>query len=138
MNSVVGKATRAAWQPGNFPMQSLGLLLILSAVALAVCKLILPEWLIRAPQWLVLPFDDWINVAFNFIKDDLGLIHVTRAFAVGVQWLLDVSANLLYGKNRWPNIGPIPWTAIAISAFFIGFFLNGWRLGLLAATTLSG
>ena len=53
-----------------------------------------------------MPFADWINVVFAFIRDDLGLIHLTRAFADGVEWLLDVTANLLYGKNRWPKYRP--------------------------------
>ena len=28
----------------------------------------------------------------------------------------EVTANLLYGKARWPRLGPIPWTVIAVTA----------------------
>ena len=105
-----------------------GQAIIAAAALLALCKFILPESLIRPPGWLVWPFADWINWLFVFIKDDLGFFYVTRAFASVVEWLLDVTANLLYGRNRWPRIGPLPWTFIAITAAMIGYWLNGWRL----------
>jgi len=111
------------------------MILLMAALVLTVGKGILPEGLVRPPAWLVWPFADWINAFFDFLRDDLGLIHVTRAFADGVEWLLDVTANLLYGKNRWPRLGPIPWTVIAITAAMIGYFLNGWRLALFAGLT---
>lgn len=110
-------------------------ILLVAALVLIVSKTVLPAGLIRPPEWLVWPFADWINAAFTFLRDDLGLIHVTRAFADGIEWLLDVTANLLYGKSRWPNIGPIPWTVIAASAAIIGYALNGWRLALLSGGT---
>lgn len=109
--------------------------LFAAAVLLVLAKTVLPAGLIRPPDWLVLSFADWINAAFAFMRDDLGLIHVTRAFAAGVEWLLDVTANLLYGKNRWPRIGPLPWTVVAISAFMIGYALKGWRLAILSGGT---
>lgn len=110
-------------------------LLFAAAAGLAVTKGILPAELIRPPAWLVWPFADWINAVFEFLRNDLGLIHVTRAFADGVEWLLNVTANLLYGKNRWPRIGPIPWTVIAATAGVIGYALKGWRLGLFSGLT---
>lgn len=119
----------------GFPKERIALGLILLAVLLAVGKGVLPETLIRPPAWLVWPFADWINIFFTFIRDDLGLIHVTRAFAGGVEWMLDVTANLLYGKNRWPKIGPLPWTMIAISAAVIGYVLNGWKLAAISGGT---
>ena len=109
--------------------------LFAAAVLLVLAKTVLPAGLIRPPDWLVLSFADWINAAFAFMRDDLGLIHVTRAFAVGVEWLLDVTANLLYGKNRWPRIGPLPLAVVAISAFMIGYVLKGWRLAILSGGT---
>ncbi len=109
--------------------------LFAAAVLLVLAKTLLPAGLIRPPDWLVLSFADWINAAFAFMRDDLGLIHVTRAFAAGVEWLLDVTANLLYGKNRWPRIGPLPWTVVAISALMIGYALKGWRLAILSGGT---
>ncbi len=113
----------------------LGRAILLLAVLLAVCKPLLPEFLVRPSEWLVFPFADWINWLFVFVKDDLGFIHVTRAFAAGIEWMLDVTANLLYGRNRWPRIGPIPWTFVAITAAAIGYALNGWRLALLSGGT---
>ncbi|MCY3878654.1 MAG: ABC transporter permease subunit [Rhodobacteraceae bacterium] len=112
-----------------------GQIIILIAIVLALGKFILPESLIRPPNWLVWPFADWINWLFDFIKDDLGFIFVTRAFAAGIEWLLDVTANLLYGRNRWPRLGPLPWTFIAITAAMIGYWLNGWKLALLSGGT---
>ena len=105
------------------------------AVVLAVAKNVLPAGLVRPPDWLVWPFADWINAAFSFAQNELGLMALTRAFARGVEWLLDVSANLLYGKNRWPRVGPIPWSVIAMTAGVIGWVLGGWRLALLSGGT---
>ncbi|MEY8829311.1 ABC transporter permease [Sedimentitalea sp. XS_ASV28] len=109
--------------------------LFAAALCLAIGRFALPDFLVRPPEWLILPFADWINAAFAFVRDDLGLIHVTRAFADGLEWVLDVTANLLYGKNRWPRLGPIPWTVIAITAAMIGYALNGWRLAAFAGLT---
>ena len=114
---------------------SIGTGLVVLAVVLAAAKTALPDLLIRPPEWLIVPFADWINWLFVFVKDDLGLIYLTRAFAAGVEWLIDVTSNLLYGKNRWPKLEPIPWTVIAVTAFMVGYALKGWRLGLLSGGT---
>lgn len=95
----------------------------------------LPAGLMRPPEWMILPLADWINAGFIWLRDDLGLIHVTRAFADGLQWLLDVTANLLYGRNRWPHLGPIPWAVIALTAAAIGYWLEGRRLALISGGT---
>jgi glycine betaine/proline transport system permease protein len=110
-------------------------LLLALAIVLTIAKVILPPGLIRPPEWLVLPFADWINAAFYFLQNDLGLMSLTRAFSDLVEWLLNVTANLLYGKSRWPNIGPIPWGVIAATAFMAGYALKGWRLALLSGGT---
>lgn len=120
---------------GGMDQRRVGQAFMVAALLLAVLKFILPDILIRPPEWLVWPFADWINWTFVFVKDDLGFIHVTRTFAGAVEWLLDVSANLLYGKNRWPKLGPIPWTVIAVTAFMIGYALRGWKLALLSGGT---
>ena len=120
---------------GGLSQSQVGQGLILLAILAVVFKFTLPGFLIRPPDWLVLPFADWINASFNFIKDDLGFIYVTRAFAAAVEWLLDVTANLLYGRNRWPRIGPIPWTTIAVTAAVVGYVLNGWKLAVLSGGT---
>ena len=113
----------------------IGQAIIAAAALLALAKFALPDFMIRPPEWLVWPFADWINWLFTFVKDDLGLIYATRAFASAIEWLLDVTANLLYGRNRWPRIGPIPWSVVAITAGVIGYGLGGWRLSLLSAGT---
>lgn len=117
--------------------RTVGLALIALALIFTLLKPVLPDALIRLPEMLVIPFSDAINALFLFIKDDLGFIHVTRAVAGGVESLLDVTANLLYGKRRWPNIGPIPWSAIAITAGCIGYALGGWKLAWLGAGTFT-
>ena len=114
---------------------AIGLVLICVGIALAIFKPVLPEALLRLPDALVLPFAAWINTAFDFVKDDLGFIHVTRFLAGGIESLLDITANLLYGKKRWPDVGPIPWTVVALAAVMIGHVLGGWRLALLGGGT---
>jgi len=119
----------------GMPAKKMALILLAVAVLLAVGKPFIPAFLIRVPDWAVLPYDIWLQQLFDFIKDDLGLLYVTRTISSGLEWLLDVTANLLHGKRRWPNIGPIPWTAIAAAGVVVGFWLGGWRLALLAGGT---
>lgn len=114
---------------------SISWVLLVTALVLVLGRTFLPDALVRLPEALVVPFADWINAFFAFLRDDLGLIHVTRAFADGVEWLLDVTANLLYGKNRWPRIGPIPWSIVALTMGMVGFALGGWRLALISGGT---
>lgn len=109
---------------------------LVAAILLMMARPILPDFMIRVPEWAVLPYDVWLQWLFDFVKDDLGLIYVTRGIASGLEVLLDITGNLLYGKRRWPNIGPIPWTAIAATLGIIGYWLGGWRLALLAGGTL--
>ncbi len=109
--------------------------LLIAAVLLAAGQALLPPGLIRPPDWAVIPFADWINAAFSYAQNELGLMTVTRAFAAGVEWCLDVTANLLYGRNRWPRIGPIPWSVVAVTAGMLGYALGGWRLAALAGGT---
>lgn len=115
----------------------LALILVGIAVALSVAQYagILPAALHRIPETMIPPFAIWLDAIFNFVKDDLGLLKLTRFLTGGLEVVLDTSANVLYGKRRWPNIGPIPWTAIAAVAAVIGYYLGGWRLALLGAGT---
>ena len=69
----------------------IGQAIIAAAALLALAKFALPDFMIRPPEWLVWPFADWINWLFTFVKDDLGLIYATRAFASAIEWLLDVT-----------------------------------------------
>lgn len=95
----------------------------------------LPAGLVRLDQSLVPPFALWLDAIFNYIKDDLGLLVLTRTLTSGLETLLDASANIFYGKRRWPNIGPIPWAALAGVMAVIGYYLGGWRLAMLAGGT---
>jgi len=110
------------------------------SLAFALCLFkaigILPEFLNRLPDAWIPPTAAWLDVAFAFVQNDLGLIHVTRWFAEGpLQFMLDTMANLLEGKRRWPNIGPVPWPAVAAVAAVLGYYLGGWRLAALAGFT---
>lgn len=119
-------------------------ILLGAAVVLMALKAVgmLPAWLDRMPETWVPPYAQWLDAFFNFIKGDMesgrpGLIHVTRWFAEGpLEFMLDTMANLMEGKRRWPNLGPIPWSAIAAVAIVTGYYLGGWRLALLAGGTL--
>ena len=110
-------------------------ILLAVAVILMATRPILPEALIRLPDWAILSWDVWLSNFFNFVKDDLGLIYFTRTLTAGLENLLDVTGNLLFGKRRWPHLGPIPWTSIAAVAAVIGYWLGGWRMALLAGGT---
>ena len=97
---------------------------------------LLPAWVHRLPEAAIPNFALWLDAIFNFVKDDLGLLKLTRFLTGGLEWLLDASGNILFGKRRWPNIGPIPWTAMAAVAAVIGYYLGGWRLALLGGGTM--
>ena len=99
---------------------------------------VLPAWLNRLPETVIPPTAEILDVVFAFIQNDLGLIYVTRFIAEGpLEFLLDATANLLYGKKRWPAIGPIPWTAIAAAGAVLGYWLGGWKMALLAGGTFT-
>lgn len=109
-------------------------------VAVSLCLLraldLLPDALVRIPESMIPPFASWLDGVFNFFRYTLKLEVLTRAIAEGpLEFMLDTTANLLYGKRRWPNLGPIPWTAIAAAAAVVGYYLGGWRLALLAGGT---
>lgn len=97
---------------------------------------LLPSWVHRLPDAAIPNFAIWLDAIFNFVKDDMGLLVVTRTMTEGLEWLLDVSGNIFFGKRRWPNLGPIPWTAMAAVAAVIGYYLGGWRLALLGGGTM--
>ena len=118
-----------------FDQKRIALALVLAAVVLVVFRNVLPPALLRVPESLVLPFADAINVIFAFARDDLGLMTATRAFSDAVEFCLDVTANLLYGKSRWPRLGPIPWVVIAATFAVIGYALAGWRLAMISGGT---
>ena len=111
------------------------LALLALAIVLALAHNVLPSALMRPAEWLVWPFADWLNAAFSFAQNDLGLMAVTRFAASGIEALLDLTGNLFYGKNRWPHLGPLPWTTFAITAGCVAYALAGWRLAVFAGGT---
>jgi glycine betaine/proline transport system permease protein len=121
--------------PAAFDQRRTAQALLLLAALLTVGRNVLPEQLVRLPEAMVIPFAHWINAVFAFLRDDLGLMTLTRTFSDVVEFCLDVTANLLYGKARWPRVGPIPWVVIAATAATVGHALGGRRLSVLAGGT---
>lgn len=128
-------ASPLAGQTHRVDPPAIAMLIAALALALILAKPLLPAGLIRLPEALVVPFADWINALFNFLRDDLGLMHLTRWVSSGVEAALDVTANLLYGRNRWPHLGAIPWVVIAVSMAMVGYVLRGWKLAVLSGGT---
>ncbi|WP_316247463.1 ABC transporter permease subunit [Roseobacter fucihabitans] len=116
----------------------IALAFVLGAAALTAVQYLglLPGWVHRLPETAVPNFAAWLDTIFNFVKDDLGLLVLTRTLTEGLEWLLDVSGNIFFGKRRWPFVGPIPWTAMAAVAAVIGYYLGGWRLAALGGGTM--
>jgi glycine betaine/proline transport system permease protein len=121
-----------------YTRSQIALSLVGTAVVITIFQYIglLPGWLHRLPEALIPNFAGWLDAIFNFVKDDLGLLAVTRFLTEGLEWLLDFSGNIFFGKRRFPNIGPIPWTAMAAVAAVIGYYLGGWKLSLLGGGTM--
>ncbi|MCE8518834.1 ABC transporter permease subunit [Ruegeria pomeroyi] len=134
---MTATTTEAATTAPALPRKTLGLAMIGLAVAMTLLHYagLLPAWLHRLPEAIIPPFATWLDAIFNFVKDDLGLLALTRLLTDGLEVVLDATANLLFGKRRWPNIGPIPWSAIAAMAAVVGYYLGGWRMALLAGGT---
>jgi glycine betaine/proline transport system permease protein len=124
--------TNLGYTRGQIAFGILMLAIVLTALRYAG---LLPDWLHRLPEEYVPDFASRLDLVFNFVKDDLGLLVLTRTLTEGLEWMLDASGNIFFGKRRWPNIGPIPWAAMAALAGVIGYYLGGWRLALLGAGT---
>ncbi len=112
-----------------------------AAVLLTLLRPWLPDGLVRPPEWILMPWRDWLDVVFDIIRGDretgrFGLIYLTRWVAEGpLQFTLDTVANLLEGKRRWPFVGPIPWPVIVGVIAVIGYALGGWKLAVLGGGT---
>ncbi|MCE8526694.1 ABC transporter permease subunit [Ruegeria pomeroyi] len=134
---MTATTTETAGTAPVLPRKTLGLAMIGLAVMMTLLHYagLLPAWLHRLPEAIIPPFATWLDAIFNFVKDDLGLLALTRLLTDGLEVVLDATANLLFGKRRWPNIGPIPWSAIAAMAAVVGYYLGGWRMALLAGGT---
>ncbi|WP_299142222.1 proline/glycine betaine ABC transporter permease [uncultured Tateyamaria sp.] len=137
MADIAGDLKADTSGPAQWTRGKWATILLLVAVVMTLLRYagLLPDILHRIPEALIPPFATWLDVFFNFVKDDLGLLTLTRTLTEGLEWLLDVTANLMFGKRRWPHLGPIPWTAVAGVAAVIGYYLGGWRMALLGAGT---
>ncbi|WP_300585438.1 ABC transporter permease subunit [Marivita sp.] len=124
--------------PRTYSNAQIALACVAVACGLTILQYVgaLPAWLHRLPEAIIPNFAGALDTIFNFVKDDLGLLALTRFLTEGLEWLLDFSANIFYGKRRFPNIGPVPWTAMAAIAAVIGYYLGGWRLALLGGGTM--
>ncbi len=114
----------------------LGLLTLALLISGAQYFGVLPEWMHRLPDAVIPTFAIWLDAIFNFVKDDMGLLTLTRTLTGGLESVLDASGNIFFGKRRWPNVGPIPWTALAAAVAVVGYYLGGWRLALLGGGTM--
>lgn len=121
------------WSNSQIATFLLGVAVVLTAAQFAG---VLPTWLHRLPETLVPNFAGGLDIVFNFVKDDMDLLTLTRFLTGGLEWLLDASGNIFFGKRRFPNIGPIPWTALAAVIAVIGYYLGGWKLALLGGGTM--
>ncbi|SFR06055.1 ABC transporter permease [Poseidonocella sedimentorum] len=137
MADVANGLKVTATGPAQWTRGKVAVALVAVAVVLTVLRYVglLPDALFRIPEAMIPPAAVWLDAAFNFVKDDLGLLALTRTLTEGLEWLLDITANLMFGKRRWPFLGPIPWTAVAGVAAVIGYYLDGWRMAALGAGT---
>lgn len=135
--SVADQPLPKATALGGLDKKKAALICVAAAIALTIAQYagVLPAVLHRLPETAIPPFASWLDVIFNFVKDDLGLLAFTRFLTEGLEWVLDVAGNLLFGRRRWPYLGPIPWAAIAASVAVLGYWLGGWRMALLAGGT---
>ena len=69
---------------------------------------------------------------FSWLKNDLGLITVTRWASDQVKWLLDTTAYILYGKGRGSQHWALTWMAVAALAYGLAAAAHSLRAGLLA------
>ncbi len=120
---------------GDLKNLHIGLGLLLIGVVLTIFGSYLPDAVVRLPSWAAI-WANYLDIFFSWLQNDLGLIHVTRAIAGGLGFLIDAAANILYGKSRWPRFDALPWSAVAALATVIGWYLGGWRLALLTGLTL--
>ena len=73
---------------------------------------------------------------FSWLKNDLGLINVTRWFSDRVKWLLDTTAYILYGKGRGAQHWALSWMAFAAVAYGVAAQVHSPRAGWLAVCGL--
>ena len=103
---------------------------------LIISKNALPQWLFRAPSFLILPLNDWLNSFFLFLQEDLGFIHITRAISASVSWILGIVSNILLGTREGFKLPALPWTAVLAIVTIIAYALMGWKMALLTGISV--
>lgn len=129
---------RAIGTPKSLALGAIGI-----GIALTLLQYVglLPAWIHRVPETWVPPMAQWLDHLFYLVRGDqetgrFGLTYITRWIAEGpLEFSLNVTANLLDGKRRWPFLGPIPWSVIAAPVTVMAYALGGWRLACLAGVT---
>ena len=112
--------------------------LIIAPFALLLAgRSLLPSWAITVPEAWTLPFIDWINALVRVLSKNeiFGLFtfkDFTRAVSRLVEWPLDLMQALLISGFDDLGLPALPWIMIVGLAAVFGWWLKGWRLGLLA------
>ena len=73
---------RRAFRNGQNAAALVGIAIVLTALQYSG---LLPGWLHRLPEAVIPNFAQWLDAAFTFIKDDLGLLALTRFLTEGLE-----------------------------------------------------
>ena len=112
-------------------------LLLGPCVLIIVLRDVLPAWAVTPPESWRVPFIEWINAVIEFLRKtpivgDFTFRDGTRAVAGWIEWPLDALEGLLITGFADGAVPALPWTMLAGLAAVWGWYLHGWRLGLLA------
>ena len=112
-------------------------LALLPVIIIFAARPLLPAWLNTPAEALILPFVDWINAIFKFLKTKdifvwFSLRDLTRFIALAVEWLIDMVEGILVSGFDRSGLPALPWIMTAGLFAVFGCWLKGWRLGLLA------
>jgi glycine betaine/proline transport system permease protein len=112
--------------------------LVLAPFALLILlRPILPDWAWVWPAEWAVPFVDWINAFVAVLQkyEIFGLFtfrDITRGFASLINLPLNFAEGLLVKGFRSLGLPPLPWIMIVGLVTVFGWWLKGWRLGVLA------
>jgi glycine betaine/proline transport system permease protein len=142
----MSSAKATAGQPGTSTRKARGILrrsnlelafVLTPFVLLILLRPVLPEWALVWPQDKAVPFIAWINAVVEVLQkhEIFGLFtfrDVTRGIAELVDYPLDFAEALLVKGFRSWGLPPLPWIMIVGLVTVFGWWLKGWRLGVLA------
>lgn len=111
------------------------LLILTPFVVLMGVRGVLPDWAVTVPGAWTIPFIAWINAVVEVLRSEpiFGLFtfrELTRFIAEVVEWPLNLVEGLLI--SGFAGMPALPWVTIVGLAAVLGWWLKGWRLGLLA------